>query len=853
MGRSQIVQQHITPKAVMSFLLLLSTFGSQSYHCVEAFVPSPGLATQGKFRNVCNTNSNAGRSSLNRVHLHYQTHDREEDEGYSSQRSGFRSRFSNSIFHNLKSGEKRSSTLRKSTSSKSRNLSIRQLRPLKTRLYAKKDDEENKEEKDVIDTIKSKLSTMLPPKLLEVLNVLVTRFINFFPTLKVATASFIAGAGIAITAILVPVYTSVDKMTEPVTLFETILSDLDRGYVDDVDTKKLFETGVSAMLRSLDPYTEFEGKQEAQDLSESVSGKYGGIGLVISGATPVKNVAVPSDSVTEVNSNTGSDSKLLPKDAIDDNNRMINEDDMISSMDDDDDLLLDDVEEAVEVRKEQVRKLKKAREQGVRVVSAMEGYAFDYGMRPGDKLLAVDGTAITPDMSVEDVRNKLRGEPGSSVSITFQRDGVEGENTITMPRSLVRLRDVKLATLLGKPEDGIGYIQLSGFAANAGPEVRAAIFALQQASEDASKGAHSLQGLVLDLRGNPGGLLTSAVDVTSLFVPKGSEIVSARGRGFPGVLYRSRVDPILDPKTKLTVLVNGQTASAAEIVSGAIQDLDVGVIVGGDRTFGKGLVQNVEDLPFDTALKFTVAKYYTPSGRCIQSTNYKEGSNTRYQATKVSEKDKATFYTTNGREVKDGGGVAVDYKVEPPQASALEVTLLRSGVLGEFASEWSKTHQLTNNFDVDDATYRDFQEFVMRKEKEGDVKLDALYRAPMDQLKKSLKLSGFTGSSKELDQLQSTILVDLKKDFVKYKKDIKEDITTTILSRYLPESMLIERGLKSDEQVIAAVKLMKSDSNFDSLLARNSDNTSILAKTGSLNTARGDEENRMPLRINVKW
>src|SRR6056300_302117 len=133
------------------------------------------------------------------------------------------------------------------------------------------------------------------------------------------------------------------------------------------------------------------------------------------------------------------------------------------------------------------------------------------------------------------------------------------------------------------------------------------------------------QGLVLDLRSNPGGLLTSAVDVSTLFVPNGSDIVSAKGRGFPETLYRSKTDPILSPNTRLAVLVNEQTASAAEIVSGAIQDLDVGVVVGKGRTYGKGLVQNVQDLPYQTALKYTVAKYYTPSGRCIQSTVYEEG------------------------------------------------------------------------------------------------------------------------------------------------------------------------------------------------------------------------------------
>ena len=250
--------------------------------------------------------------------------------------------------------------------------------------------------------------------------------------------------------------------------------------------------------------------------------------------------------------------------------------------------------------------------------------------RPGDKIVAVDDWRVIPGTTVESVRNRLRGEPGSTVDITVERDGVDGENTFTLPRTIVQIRDVKLASLIGKAENGIGYIQLSGFTSDAGREVRQAIFGLQQAAEEASNGESSLQvrcyvisfrfldvidityhnisfpqGLVLDLRGNPGGLLTAAVDVSSLLVPKGSEIVSARGRGFPGVTYKSRVDPILDPKTKLAVLINGQTASAAEIVSGAIQDLDVGVIVGSDRSFGKGLVQNVEELPFNTALKFT--------------------------------------------------------------------------------------------------------------------------------------------------------------------------------------------------------------------------------------------------------
>ena len=390
--------------------------------------------------------------------------------------------------------------------------------------------------------------------------------------------------------------------------------------------------------------------------------------------------------------------------------------------------------------------------------------------------------------------------------------------------------------------------------ANAGRDVRNAISYLQMEAIKTQLSANnnnqynansphsslkgSLKGLILDLRSNPGGLLTSAVDVSSLFVPKESDIVSARGRGFPGVLYRSKVDPMVDPsQTKVAVLVNGQTASAAEIVSGAIQDLDVGVIVGSDRTFGKGLVQNVQELPFNSALKFTVAKYYTPSGRCIQSTMYKEGeistassqgnaNDGRYQATKVSESERMLYLTKNGREVRDGGGIEADFKVDAPKASALEVTLLRSNVLSDFAAEWSKSHDLNTNskngefFEVDDATYQAFQRYVMKKNQEGELKLDALYSGPLKQLQDSLKKSGYTLSSKEVERLEGSIMREMQKDFIRYENDIKEDIGNNILARYLPDSILIERGLKSDKQVIAATRLLKDNRKFDALLAR---------------------------------
>jgi carboxyl-terminal processing protease len=721
-------------------------------------------------------------------------------------------------------------------------------------LQAKKKDDDNIEEEKKglfqnkpawaedmtkkMDEWAKKVADLIPPPIMAVLTRIWNTITEWFPSLRLAVLSFATGAILMLGAILIPVYSSVENLSEPVTLFETILADLDRGYVDPVDTNKLFETGVSAMLRSLDPYTEFEARADAQTLNEGIMGRYGGVGLVIAGATPrdiaeMKKMAPPAPAPVPAPSGSSEPgaSKVLPKDAIEDAARL-KDVDMSRSSSVNSDEEEDDEDFPLVSRKEQLRAYEKARQKGIRVVSAFEGYAFDYGMRVGDKLVAVDDLTLAPETTVEDVRNVLRGEPGTMVSISFLREGVDGEQSVTMPRRIVQLRDVKLATFLGKPSDGIGYISLSGFASSAGQEVRQAILALEQAAENASDGQHALKGLVLDMRGNPGGLLTSAVDVASLLVPNGSEIVSARGRGFPGVTYRSRVEPILDPSTKLAVLVNRGTASAAEIVSGAVQDLDVGVIIGGDRTYGKGLVQNVEDLPFNTALKFTVAKYYTPSGRCIQSVNYKEGGGLnegdgKFQSVKVSEKDRQVFNTKSGRIIKDAGGVEADYKVEAPKASALEITLLRSDLLGEFAAQWSRKNQFTSNFEVDDNTYREFQDFVEAKRKAGDVKLEALYSSPLNDLRRVLKQSGYKGSEREVDQLQASIIREIKNDFEKYKTDIKEDIATNILARYVPESMILERALDNDVQVMAAAKLLNNEKSFDKVLAKGSYEESI--------------------------
>ena len=290
-------------------------------------------------------------------------------------------------------------------------------------------------------------------------------------------------------------------------LFGTILENVKAAYVDrNVDIDALFQTGVNSMLSVLDPYSTYENRQQAEDLSLRTTGRYGGVGLTI-----------------------GKDG---------------------------DDVL---------------------------VLGALEGFAFDAGVRPGDRIKSVDGYDVAK-LTVDAVKDKLRGEPGTSVELTVQRDGSpEPTLTIPLPRKLVRLPDVSLATI--DRENGIGYMKLDGFSEGAAEETARAITRMQSERE--------MQALIIDLRDNPGGLLDAAVAVSQQLVPENTEIVSTAGRVYgegTSLSYRSTKPPMLSPSTRLIMLVNSNTASAAEIVAGVVQDTDRGVVIG-ERTYGKGLVQ----------------------------------------------------------------------------------------------------------------------------------------------------------------------------------------------------------------------------------------------------------------------
>lgn len=455
------------------------------------------------------------------------------------------------------------------------------------------------------------------------------------------------------------------------------------------------------------------------------------------------------------------------------------------------------------------------KERPVVVVSSFEGYAFDAGIRPGDVIETVASTKVS-GMSLERVTDMLRGEPGTDVNVSIRREGVSYPLQFTLSRKSVRIKDVPVATFVGSPKDRIGYIRLQSFAKDAAPEVREAIEKLSNSNDSSSPGS-GLRGLVLDLRGNPGGLLNAAIDVSEIFVPKESTIVSTKGRGLgPGPIYKSSKDPLYPPNLPLAVLVNGQTASASEIVTGAIQDLDYGVIVG-SKTFGKGLVQNVQELPFNTALKYTVGKYYTPSGRCIQALNYQQSDgNGPMEVTKVEENQRQEFHTRLGRTVRDGGGIEPDVEVQS-RPSFLELALQRQNMYFRFANRYGaelKQQTLPDDFTVTDSIYRDFVKFVTSNEFEYESKFDEAFT----QLDEMYKDVGYDNARSKVNDLKRATQSDMKSDFIRHENAIRSQVESAIRYRFQPDSQRIIAELKNDEQLAEAIRVLKDPSEYSQLL-----------------------------------
>lgn len=434
------------------------------------------------------------------------------------------------------------------------------------------------------------------------------------------------------------------------------------------------------------------------------------------------------------------------------------------------------------------------------IAEPYEGFpAQKSGLKAGDIILEVSGKD-TKDMSTEDVSSLLKGPANKPVTIKIQRSGEKKPFTVDVIREKVSIDAVPYYGML---ENGTAYIRLSNFTANCSQDVKKAYMELKK---------NKPSGLILDLRGNPGGLLMEAVNIVNLFVPKGEEIVSTRGKVKQwDKVYKATQEPI-DTTIKLAVLVNRGSASASEIVAGAVQDLDRGIVVG-SRTFGKGLVQTTRDLSYNTKLKVTTAKYYIPSGRCIQALDYshrnEDGSVGNVPDSLISE-----FTTKKGRKVYDGGGIVPDMKIDADNMSTLSIELVTQFKVFDFATKFAAenpTIAKPEEFAVTDYIYQQFKDFV----KASDFHYDTQSQADLETLMETAKQEKYMGLAKaEFEALKAKLEPNLDKDLKEFRDEISELLEDEIVSRYYYQKGAIRAAIHDDEGIEKTIDALHSETAY---------------------------------------
>ena len=428
--------------------------------------------------------------------------------------------------------------------------------------------------------------------------------------------------------------------------------------------------------------------------------------------------------------------------------------------------------------------------------------ADENGLKIGDKIVAIDGKDIG-GMNIENVSKMLRGEPNTTVKVTVERLLTGEREELKIRRRRISLPSI---TYVGYVADGVGYIRHADFTEKCYDDMRAAILRLQREG--------TLKSLILDYRNNGGGLLGSAVDILSLFVPKGTMVVETRGRDNKSHKLYTQYEPLL-PNIPLTVLINGNSASAAEIVAGAIQDLDRGVLIG-QRSFGKGLVQGTTPLGYNSQVKLTVGKYYIPSGRCIQAINYSPDGRTEAVADSLIKE----FKTSRGRKVYDGGGIMPDKRVEPKYISSFAVTLVLMGLTDDFGDEYMKRHSNkqidVKNFSITDEDYADFVKMAM----ERNIPYKSESRAMLEKLRKALAKERNTSLNEALDAIDKGLKDDKESLLNTFRKEIVEQINQNIVLRYAYSEGVIANSLGDDEEVVEAIKLLGNKAEYERIVTK---------------------------------
>lgn len=433
--------------------------------------------------------------------------------------------------------------------------------------------------------------------------------------------------------------------------------------------------------------------------------------------------------------------------------------------------------------------------------------AAEVGLKKGDIILSIDdSTMVGKDVSY--VSSHLRGDPGTTFVLKIKRPSTGKVMNFTIKRRSVELPSIPFYGLNG---DGIGYLNLSSFTEGCAKDVRRALVEMKQ------KG---MKGFVLDLRGNGGGSLSEAVDIVNMLVPKGITLVKTRGKlKRANRDYTTTVEPI-DSVMPVVVLVNGESASASEITSGSLQDLDRAVILG-TRTYGKGLVQLSVDLSYNGQLKLTTGKYYIPSGRCIQAINYKHarGGYTEHIPDSLTK----VFHTVGGREVRDGGGIKPDIVVRPDSLPNIAYYLTVNGldsteVLLDYEIDYISSHPTiapAADFEISDADYEDFKRRVI----ESGFTYDPESERALKSLKKIVQFEGYYDDAKtEFENLEKKLKHDIARDLDMHRDVLKQIISSDIVAAYYFQSGAIENSLKHDKQVKEAFNLIKDTDKYKSVL-----------------------------------
>lgn len=509
-------------------------------------------------------------------------------------------------------------------------------------------------------------------------------------------------------------------------IFATLFKEVNTYYVDEINPTKLMKTGVDAMLKSLDPYTNYIPEEDLADYRTMTTGQYGGIGATIGNRSGKTLVIMP-----------------------------------------------------------------------------YEGFpAYKAGLKVGDEIVAIDGIPLKGKTTTQ-VSKLLKGVPRTAINLKIKRVG-KSEMNISLKRQTIQIDNVPY---YGMVASDVGYIQLTDFTQGASREVRKALHKLK------GKGAKKV---VLDLRGNPGGLLSEAINISNLFIERNREVVSTKGKVKEiNQTYRA-LNRSYDTKIPLVVLTNNRSASASEIVAGVVQDYDRGVLIG-QNTFGKGLVQTTRPLAYNAKLKVTTAKYYIPSGRCIQALDYSQ-HNADGSAKKFPDSLKTAFKTKNGRVVYDGNGLAPDVIIKEKEYSPIVTSLLDKGLLFDYANVYaSKKESIASpeKFELTDAEYQAFVSWVKGENYDYTTKVENSLKG-LEKVAKDEKY--FASIKGELKNLKNRVSHNKEQDLTTFKKDIKYLLEIEIVSRYYLNKGLIKTSFREDAELKAALKLFENMNDYKQAL-----------------------------------